>query len=117
MKIISRRIECMGIEIDFVIGQSAKENHEIIDAAGAEDLWFHIQGKPSCHVIAKLPRGASINKHALQKIVRQGATVILQQSKSGSGSGHRDHVEWTRIKNVTKLERPGSVSVTDIHVI
>lgn len=117
MKIISRRIDCMGINIDFVVGQSAKENHEIIDAADAEDIWFHIQGKPSCHVIAKLPNNVSINKHALQKIARQGATVILQQSKTGSGSSHRDHVEWTRIKNVTKLDRPGSVSVTDVHIV
>lgn len=115
MKIVSRRIDCMGIEIDFIVGQSAKENHALIDAADPNDLWFHIADKPSCHVIAKLPVGVSINKHILQKIVRQGATVILQQSRSGSGS--KDRVEWTRIKNVTKLDRPGSVSVTDIRII
>lgn len=113
MKTVSRSIDCMGIDIDFVIGQSARENHEIIDAADPDDLWFHNQGKPSCHIIAKLPKDAIVTKHELQKIVRQGATLILQQSKSSP----RDQVEWTRIKNVTKLDRPGSVSVTDIHVI
>ena len=38
-------------EVHFVIGKNAKENFEIIDHSKPNDLWFHIENAPSCHVI------------------------------------------------------------------
>ena len=35
------------------VGQNAKENWELIDEADDFDLWFHLDDKPSGHVIIK----------------------------------------------------------------
>ena len=34
-----------------IIGQNAKDNHDIIRHANPTDLWFHVSNFPSAHVI------------------------------------------------------------------
>ena len=40
----------------FYIGKSAKGNFEIIDLASPDDMWFHINGDSSAHVISGYSR-------------------------------------------------------------
>ena len=111
MKSISRFIDSLGINIEFIIGGNAQENHDIIDAADPEDLWFHISGHPSCHVISKIPPGIDIDKKELQKIAKQGAVVCKEMS--GFKKEKNVKIDYTAIKYVTKGEKPGSVNITN----
>jgi len=109
MKTIARE---MGFgQIDFLVGQNAQENHDLIDAADEEDLWFHVSEHPSCHVIGKIPEGVDLDKSELMKIVKQGAIICKSFSKFKSDKNVK--IDYTRVKNVTKLKTPGSVSITD----
>ena len=111
MRTISRHIDCLKINVDFVVGTNAQENHDIIDAADPEDLWFHISGHPSCHVISKIPPGIEIDKKELQKIAKQGAVVCKEMS--GFKKEKNVKIDYTAIKHVTKGEKPGSVYITN----
>ena len=109
MKTIAREMD-FG-QIDFLVGQNAQENHDLIDAADEEDLWFHVSEHPSCHVIGKIPEGVDLDKSELMKIVKQGAIICKSFSKFKSDKNVK--IDYTRVKNVTKLKTPGSVSITD----
>jgi hypothetical protein len=111
MKIVTKHIDC--IEIEYKIGTSAKENHDIIDAAEPEDIWFHISGCSSCHVICKIPDiiENTNNKKILHKIMVQGAVVCKANSKYKSYKNVK--IDYTKIKYVTKREIPGSVTITN----
>ena len=96
-------------KIDFLVGQNAQENHDLIDAAEENDLWFHISGHASCHVIGKIPEGLDLDKSDIMKVVKQGAVICKSFSKFKSDKNVK--IDYTKIKNVTKLETPGSVSI------
>eukprot|EP01052_Picozoa_sp_SAG31_P086258 SAG31_NODE_46888_length_252_cov_1.013072_1_plen_53_part_01 len=34
-----------------LVGQSAYENEQLVAQASPQDLWFHLEQLPSCHVI------------------------------------------------------------------
>lgn len=108
MKIVTKNIE--SIEIEYKVGTNAQENHDIIDEADPQDLWFHISGCASCHVICKIPDIID-NKKILQKIAKQGAVVCKENSKYKSYKNVK--IDYTRIKYVTKKEIPGSVVITN----
>lgn len=55
--------------IEFLIGKNEKDNFNIIDMSGPNDLWFHLSDYPSCHVIAKLPE--NIHKKILKYIIKK----------------------------------------------
>jgi predicted ribosome quality control (RQC) complex YloA/Tae2 family protein len=110
MKIISKYIDCIDTIIEYKIGTCAQENHDIIDAADPEDLWFHISGCSSCHVICKIPEKVN-NKKILQKIAKQGAVICKENSKYKSYKNVK--IDYTKIKYVTKKEIPGSVIITN----
>lgn len=111
MKTISRRIDSLNINVEFIVGTNAQENHDIIDAADPEDIWFHVSGYPSCHVISKIPQDITLDKNDILKIAKQGAVVCKELS--GFKKQKDVKIDWTRIKYVTKLEKPGSVSITN----
>ena len=49
--------------VTFLVGQNAQDNHAIIDeSTSPQDLWFHLQGESSSHVIAKVPM--EVNEYA-----------------------------------------------------
>jgi predicted ribosome quality control (RQC) complex YloA/Tae2 family protein len=111
MKIVTKHIDC--IEIEYKVGTNAQENHDIIDEADPHDLWFHISGCSSCHVICKIPDiiENTNNKKILQKITKQGAVVCKENSKYKSYKNVK--IDYTKIKYVTKKEIPGSVVITN----
>lgn len=110
MKIVTKHIDCIDTIIEYKVGTYAQENHDIIDAADPEDLWFHISGCSSCHVICKIPENAN-NKKILQKIAKQGAVICKENSKYKSYKNVK--IDYTKIKYVTKKEIPGSVIITN----
>jgi len=107
MKTITRDFD-LG-SIDFLVGQNAQENHDLIDESVEQDLWFHVSGHPSCHVIGKIPLNVYLDKSDLIKIVKQGAVICKSFSKCKSDKNVK--IDYTMIKNVKKLKIPGSVSI------
>jgi len=99
-----------GISIQYLIGENAKDNFKIIDLANSNDIWFHVEDKPSCHVIAILSLESSMNKKDLQYIIKQGAVLCKQHSKYASDKNVP--IIYTKIENVVKTDTPGMVNVS-----
>jgi predicted ribosome quality control (RQC) complex YloA/Tae2 family protein len=115
MKTIYRFIDCIKTNVEFVVGGNAQENHDIIDAADTNDLWFHVSGRSSCHVIAKINGLDKLDKKAIHKIVVQGA--LLCKENSALKSQKNVSIDYTKIEYVTKLDTPGSVTLTEFKTI
>jgi len=87
------------------VGESAQENWDIIDNASQNDIWFHVEGHPSCHVILeigdkkKIPHKSVINYCG--SLCKEGSS--LKNNKNTK-------IIYTNIKNVKKADNPGSVT-------
>lgn len=67
-------------ELDYVLGQNAKENSEIVDKASINDIWFHLDGDlPSPHLILQWPH-TKLGKLPRQ-IIYFCADIVKQHSK------------------------------------
>jgi predicted ribosome quality control (RQC) complex YloA/Tae2 family protein len=121
---VTRYIPSMNVNIIYKIGKNDEGNFNLIDESDKDDLWFHINNKPSCHVIARLqnirfttqdndlPNYYDIHFDTLenkqkQQIIKQGALICKQFSKFKSEKNIK--VDYTKIKNVFKTEIIGSV--------
>ena len=96
-------------EVHFIIGKNAQENFEIIDQSKPNDLWFHIENAPSCHVIAKI--NESWNRKQIASVVKQGALLCKINSKFASVQNVP--VIYTKVQHVEKTKTIGSVVVTN----
>ena len=105
----------VGCDVRFIIGTSASDNFQIIDDADPHDIWFHVDGMPSCHVIARIDE--SWNRKQLPYIIKQGAVLCKMYSKY---THSRDlPIIYTAIQNVEKTRVVGSVNVKNekkIHI-
>lgn len=115
MKSIPRQIAALNDIIEYVLGKSASENFTIIDDASENDIWFHIDGEPSGHVIAKLPCEIDLTKKQLRQIITQGALVCKENSKYKSQKNI--DVVYTYVKHVEKTNIVGKVSITNHKII
>lgn len=115
MKSITRHIAALDDDIEFYIGKSASDNFTIIDEASVNDLWFHINGEPSGHVIAKIPENIDFTKKQLRQIITQGALVCKENSKFKSQKNV--DIVYTYVKYVEKTNTPGKVSITNQKLI
>lgn len=111
MRKITKYIESIKGYIEFRVGQNAKENFDLIDISGPNDLWFHINQQASCHVVATIPQDDTLDKRILKKIAIQGAVICKQCSRHKSESAIS--VMYTPIKNVKKGGNIGSVFVDE----
>ena len=109
--------------VTFLVGQNAQDNHAIIDeSVSPQDLWFHLEGESSSHVVAKVPlevneiKDRKKRKDVIRKIAKQGAILCKQHSRRKS-SKEKVSVMYTEIKNVTKTLVPGEVKVMHSSVI
>jgi predicted ribosome quality control (RQC) complex YloA/Tae2 family protein len=102
-------IKSLDQSITYHIGKNAQENYDIIDSAKADDIWFHVNNRPSNHVIAEMPE--DIDRSQIRYIVKQGAVLCKQYSKYSSEKNV--DIIWTRVKNVSKSGALGSVITTD----
>ena len=89
------------------IGQNAKENWNLIDSADSFDLWFHVEGISSGHVIIKETTNTK-NTNYPYKLLLEGALHCKNQSKIKNESCK---IIYTTIENITKGRVIGSVNV------
>ena len=88
--------------ITFFIGTNRYENYNIIDLANPNDLWFHANDDPSCHVIAVMP--ISVNKHTKHKIITQGCLLCKQNTNSLKRISKQIDFVISRVDNLIKIE-------------
>ena len=100
-------------EITYVIGKNAQDNFNIIDNSKPNDIWFHLDENPSCHVIALISDNIDrLNKKELNKIIKRGALICKDNSKCKSDTNI--NVVYTFIKNVKKTEKIGTVVTSGV---
>jgi predicted ribosome quality control (RQC) complex YloA/Tae2 family protein len=92
-------------EVSYIIGKDSSENFQIIDDAKPHDLWFHVEGLASCHVIAHVDEEWS-NKQLIP-VVKQGAVLCKMYSKYKSVK--KLPIIYTKVKNLEKTDTLGSV--------
>lgn len=91
-------------------GQSAQENWDLIESSEQNDIWFHVEGEPSCHVVLtvgerkKKPHKSVINFCAA--LCKEGSKVKFNKNVK---------IIYTEIKNVKikKTDNPGTVTTTN----
>ena len=112
MKTELRYIPALKCEIQFVVGSDAQDNFNIIDAAEPTDMWFHLSGYSSCHVIAKIPQEIALDKKQKLQIIKQGALICKQNSKHKSEP--KVDVIYTAVSNITKTKIIGQVETANV---
>jgi len=101
-KITDRNLD---IELTYWIGENAQDNWDIIDKANPKDIWFHLAGESSSHIILRLPK--KIRRQQLSKqTLFHCANICKEHSKFAS---FKKKVVYTEIFNLSKGEKPGSV--------
>jgi predicted ribosome quality control (RQC) complex YloA/Tae2 family protein len=86
------------------IGESAQENWELIDSSAQNDIWFHVDGISSCHIVLEI---GNRKKTPHKSVVNQCASLCKDRSKAANMKSVK--VIYTEIKNVKKADNPGSV--------
>ena len=90
------------------IGKSQQENDELIDNSSPNDIWFHIDNAPSCHIILKNDEELSI-KNIPKQVIKRCACLCKSHSKSASVFHCK--VIYTQIMHIEKTDVPGKVIV------
>jgi len=115
MKVEARYIQSLNREIPYLVGSNAQDNFDIIDESDSIDIWFHIEGQSSCHVVAKMPQDIKLNKKQKLQIIKQGALICKQNSKYKSL--HDVPIVYTQIVNITKKDKIGQVETQNSKII
>lgn len=80
------------------IGRSWLENEELIKTSAPQDVWFHLDLEPSCHVILQNPSNISLKKLD-KKIIKQCALLVKQHTNKCIQ--HKKYtVNYTNIDNI-----------------
>jgi hypothetical protein len=131
-RLVTKYIPSLKISVVYKIGIDAKNNFEIIDQADKNDIWFHLKGTSSCHVIACLKNITyttldddmpncydltfnELDKKQKQQIIKQGALLCKQYSRMKSMKNVE--IIYTKIENIEKTNIVGTVSTFKSKVI
>ena len=92
-----------------IVGRNSKENWNLIDKSDEEDLWFHVDSKPSCHVFIVKPFGCdSIPKDVIIKAAQ------LCKLYSKYKNDKKVKIIYTEINNIKKAKDIGSVLILNL---
>ena len=94
------------IRYTILVGNNKRENFKIIDDSIDSDIWFHIEGKPSCHVILKTTNKI---KDIPKQVIKRCA--YLCKINSNAKIEKKCTVIYTQIQNIIKTEIVGQVAV------
>jgi predicted ribosome quality control (RQC) complex YloA/Tae2 family protein len=88
------------------IGQNKVENWSLIDGADPDNIWFHVSGAPSAHIV--LDTVCNINDIPSRVIYR---CAVLCSKRSKSHKERHSFVNYTYVKHVLKGENVGEVII------
>jgi len=96
---------------NILIGVNGQNNWDIIDSSSQNDIWFHVENQPSCHVIIKTDGDTKIEK----RVINYAAMLCKMNSKAKHQKNTR--IIYTLIKNVKKGDTVGSVHTSKTSTI
>lgn len=103
-------IPALGRSIEYTIGKNAADNFAILDEASSNDIWFHIEGQSSCHVIASVP--SDIDRKKTRYLIKQGAILCKQYTAKLSNQKNVEII-YAKVCDVEKTAIVGSVIVSN----
>jgi predicted ribosome quality control (RQC) complex YloA/Tae2 family protein len=105
---ITETFNLSGTEYTILIGRNKYDNFKIIDNAISSDVWFHVDGEPSCHVILK-------NTLKMREIPKQVIKRCAYLCKINSKAKilKKCTIVYTQIEKITKTDTIGQVIVGD----
>jgi predicted ribosome quality control (RQC) complex YloA/Tae2 family protein len=105
--------------VTFYVGQNANENDNLIDSADENDLWFHCDALPSCHIISKIPDGLDIiinkNKKIKQQFLKKGCLLVKENTNALKNNNNKLNFIVCKITDIKKLKKPGQVQCNKIY--
>jgi len=108
MKVEEKYIECLDRNVVFYIGKNAKDNFKVIDMGEPDDLWFHVKGETSCHVIALISHIPDLEKEEMKIIIEEGS-LLCKENTFKVASLKNVAIDYTFLKNIKKTKILGSV--------
>lgn len=84
------------------LGESAKENHGLIDDADQNDWWFHLDSFPSGHCIID---SIELNN----QLINYAANIVKENSKYKNLKNIK--IVYLQIKDIKKTKNPGEVTL------
>ena len=94
-------------EYVFIIGKNKEDNFRIIDESVDTDIWFHVDGEPSCHVILKNTNNI---RDIPKQVIKHGAYLCKINSKAAKSN--KTIIMYSPLKNVEKTAIMGQVLVS-----
>ena len=113
MKVEEKYIECLGRNVTFNIGKNAKDNFKVIDLGESEDLWFHVKGETSCHVVALISHIPDLEKEEMKVIIEEGA-LLCKENTFKVASLKNVAIDYTFLKNIKKTKIIGCVTTQNL---
>lgn len=104
--------EHKSVEYIIQIGQNNQDNFDIIDSANPSDIWFHVDGMPSCHVILKTDEKIRNIPHQVLK-----RCAYLCKINSKAKTLPKCEISFTTINNVTKTNIIGQVHIKNFKIM
>jgi predicted ribosome quality control (RQC) complex YloA/Tae2 family protein len=98
-------------EYTIYIGQNKTENWQLIDVAEKTDIWFHVEGAPSCHVILVNLNGVKL-RDVPRQVIKRCAYLCKINSSALIKSMAKCVVNYTPISEIVKTDIVGQVSVS-----
>ena len=114
MKLSSVFDKNLGVELEVIIGENALDNWNIISISNRNDLWFHIDGLPSSHIILQVPK-KYINKIISEQTLLYCSELCKKHSRYKNNKNIK--VIYTEIKNITKGNKAGEVIAKQTKII
>lgn len=98
------------VEYIFQIGRDRHDNWALIDSAEPWDIWFHVEGAPSSHVVLAMDDYTGDIRQIPMAVLKRGAGLCKEHSSSKSMA--KCAVIYTRIENLKKGREVGSVMIS-----
>lgn len=92
-----------------IVGRNSKENWGLIDISEKQDLWFHVEDKPSCHVFIVKPFNCDLIP---KDVIIKAAQLCKFYSKYKNDK--KVKIIYTEIRNIKKGKDCGSVSIINL---
>ena len=97
-------------EYTFQIGRDRHDNWALIDSAEPWDIWFHVDGAPSSHVVLAMEDFGGDIRQIPVAVLKRGAGLCKEHSSSKSMA--KCAVIYTRVENLKKGRDVGSVTIS-----
>ena len=99
-------------EYVILAGKDQTGNDSLLDIASENDIWFHVEGCPSSHIVLQNPEDIAINKIE-KKIIKRCACIC----KASARVSTKCSIIYTTISNVTKTDILGRVETCETRSI